>query len=164
MKKINALVVDDSMEFTNDVKEYFQNNVKITIKQVLEDGNDVIPYLTNHLEEIDMILMDIVIPGKDGIYLLEELEKLNIKKNVIVLSSYGKDYTLRMIQKFNVDYFMLKPCSLNSLEARMKEIVAAENTELYADKKVSQEIQVKVSNLLHDLGVPSQIKGFQYLR
>lgn len=164
MKKINALVVDDSMEFIDDVKKYFQNNVKINILNVISDGNEVIPYLKEHLNDIDVILMDIIIPGKDGIALLEEMDKLQINKHIIVLSSYGKDYTLRMIHKFHVDYVMLKPCNLESLESRMKEVYAEENTELYVDKKVNQEIQVKVSNLLHDLGVPSQIKGFQYLR
>lgn len=164
MKKINALVVDDSMEFTNDVKKYFQNNLKINIQNIISDGNEVIPYVKEHLNEIDVILMDIILPGKDGIALLEEFEKLNLNKHIIVLSSYGKDYTLRMIQKFNVDYFMLKPCSLESLESRIKEVFHDENTELYVDRRVNQEILVKVSNLLHDLGVPSQIKGFQYLR
>jgi len=162
--KINALVVDDSKEFTSSVKEYFKGNAQISILDVLEDGNLVLEYIQKHLNDIDLILMDLIMPGKDGLQILEELQELKIKKKIIVLSSYRKDYTIRMTNRFDVDYYMLKPCSLESLESRMKEIMIDEKNELYADKKVSHEIQLRVSSLLHDLGVPSQIKGFQYLR
>lgn len=162
--KINALVVDDSMEFTNDVVEYFQNNKIINIVKVISDGNDVMPYLQEHKDDVDIILMDIIMPGKDGIQILAEMEEEKIQKHVIVLSSYRKDYTIRMTSKYAVDYFMIKPCSLEALEARIQEVLVEEKNELYLEKVASLEVQQKVSNLLHDLGVPSQIRGFQYLR
>lgn len=162
--KINALVVDDNKEFTDSVVEYFQGNAKINIMEVLHDGNLVMDYVKNHLDSIDIILMDIILPGQDGLSLLEKFNEEKIKKHVIILSSYRKDYTIRMTSKFDVDYYMLKPCSLNSLESRIKEVMVSEKAEMFVDKKVNNVIQVKVSDLLHDLGVPSQIKGFQYLR
>jgi len=162
--KINALVVDDSMEFTSSVLKYFKNNATINIEKIVNDGQEAIDYLKENENSIDVVLMDIIIPGKDGIAVLEELEKLNIKKHVIIVSSYRKEYTIRMTNKYNIDYYMLKPCSLESLEGRINDVMVEEKKELYVDKKVNHEIQIKVSKLLHDLGVPSQIKGFQYLR
>ena len=67
MKKINALVVDDSKEFTNGVEEYFRNNIQIQVAKVISDGNEVIRYLQNYGEQIDIVLMDLILPGKDGI-------------------------------------------------------------------------------------------------
>ena len=55
-------------------------------------------------------------------------------------------------------------CYINLLEARIKEVVVEEKNELYADKRINKEIQLRVTELLHTLGVPSQIKGYQYLR
>ncbi len=162
--KINALVVDDSTEFTSSVVEYFKNNAVINILDVISDGANVVPYIESHQDNIDIILMDLIMPGKDGLAILEELEKLKIKKHVIVLSSYRKDYTIRMTSRFEVDYYMLKPCDLTSLESRIKEVMIENKNELYVDKKVSHEIQMRVTDLLHTLGVPSQIKGYQYLR
>ena len=115
--KINALVVDDSTEFTSSVVEYFKNNAVINILDVISDGANVVPYIESHQDNIDIILMDLIMPGKDGLAILEELEKLKIKKHVIVLSSYRKDYTIRMTSRFEVDYYMLKPCDLTSLES-----------------------------------------------
>ncbi len=162
--KINALVVDDSKDFTDNVVKYFQGNDHIQILDVLHDGSLVVDYVKEHLNSIDIILMDIILPGQDGIAILEKLSKEAIHKHTIILSSYRKDYTIRMTNQYDVDYFMLKPCSLDSLEARIKEVFEEEKVDIYCDKVINNEIQIKVSDLLHDLGVPSQIKGFQYLR
>jgi len=164
MKPIKALVVDDSKEFTNEVTMYFENNKEIQIVDILSDGNEVVPYLKAHQENIDVIVMDLIMPGKDGIQILKELEEEKISKHLVVLSSYRKEYTIRMTNKFQVDYFMLKPCDLHALSSRIQEICSEELTPVYVNKVVNRDVQVKISNLLHDLGVPSQIKGFQYLR
>lgn len=162
--KINALVVDDSMEFISSVEQYFSSNAVIKIENVIKDGIEAVEYIKAHQDNIDVIIMDLVMPGKDGLAILEDLENLKIKKHIIVLSSYQKDYAIRMTNRYNVDYFMLKPCDMNSLEARIKGVMLENKNELYVDKKVSPEVQLKVTELLHNLGVPSQIKGYQYLR
>ena len=161
---INALVVDDSMEFTSSVKEYFKNNAVIKIVDVLNDGEKAVDYIKKHQDSIDVILMDLIMPGKDGLQILEELEELKIKKHLIILSSYRKDYTIRMTSRYNVDYYMLKPVNLSSLENRIKEVMDENKVELYTEKQVNPKIQLQVTELLHNLGVPSQIKGYQYLR
>lgn len=164
MKKINALVVDDSKEFTDEVKKYFKDDTEINILNVIFDGQEVLPYIEKHVNDIDVILMDLILPGKDGLAILSALKDLKINKHVIVLSSYGKEYTVKMINKYNVDYFMLKPCELCSLKERIKEVVVDVANELYENKKANRALQLKVSELLHNLGIPSQIKGYQYLR
>ena len=161
---INALVVDDSKEFTSSVKEYFKNNAVIKIVDVLNDGEKAVDYIKKHQDSIDVILMDLIIPGKDGLQILEELEEAKIKKHMIILSSYRKDYTIRMTNRYNVDYYMLKPVNLSSLESRIKEVMDENKVELYTEKQVNPKIQLQVTELLHNLGVPSQIKGYQYLR
>ena len=55
--KINALVVDDSMEFTSSVKEYFKNNAVIKIVDVVTDGEKAVDYIKEHQDNIDVILM-----------------------------------------------------------------------------------------------------------
>ncbi len=163
MKTINALVVDDSMEFTSSVTKYFENNTKINIFACLNDGREVTAFLKNHKKEIDIILMDLIMPGKDGIAILEELQKESIQKRIIILSSYKKEYAIEKTQKFNVDYYMLKPCDLKSLESRILDLFQETRKSFYK-KEVSHDIQVKITELLHNLGVPSQIRGYQYLR
>ena len=161
--KINALVVDDSMEFTSSVEKYFKNNADIQIANVLHDGNEVVSYVKEHQNEIDVILMDLLLPGKDGLAILEEFKNIGIVKHIIILSSYRKEYAMKLLDKFDVDFFMLKPCDLTSLEKRILEIVQVKDKE-NSSSKVRLSVEMRITELLHTLGVPSQIKGYQYLR
>ena len=161
--KINALVVDDSMEFTSSVEKYFKDNVSIDIVNVISDGSEVINYLQNGNENIDIILLDLILPGKDGLEILEDLKEQKINKPVIVLSSYQKDYAVRMTKDCRVDYFMIKPVNLPTLERRIKSIVSAEKSPV-KELNVTEENELEVTELLHYLGVPSQLKGYAYLR
>lgn len=161
--KINALVVDDSMEFTSSVEKYFKDNVSIDIVNVISDGSEVINYLQNGNESIDIILLDLILPGKDGLEILEDLKEQKINKPVIVLSSYQKDYAVRMTKDYRVDYFMIKPVNLPTLEKRIKSIASAEKSPV-KELNVTEENELEVTELLHYLGVPSQLKGYAYLR
>ena len=161
--KINALVVDDSMEFTSSVEKYFKDNVSIDIVNVISDGSEVINYLQNSNESIDIILLDLILPGKDGLEILEDLKERKINKPVIVLSSYQKDYAVRMTKDYRVDYFMIKPVSLPTLEKRIKSIASAEKSPV-KELVITEENELEVTELLHYLGVPSQLKGYAYLR
>ncbi len=162
--KINALVVDDSMEFTSSVEKYFKDNVSIDIVNVISDGSEVINYLQNSNESIDIILLDLILPGKDGLEILEELKELKINKPVVILSSYQKDYAVRMTKDYRVDYFMIKPVNLPTLEKRIKVIVSNETASCAKETKLTEENELEVTELLHYLGVPSQLKGYAYLR
>ena len=158
MKKFKALVVDDNKEFTNSVLEHFKNNDVLEVTKVIHNGTEVINYLKNN--EIDIIFLDFLMPGMDGVAILEAIKKENIKKKVIILSSFLEEYALKIIKKYHVDYYMLKPISLNSLEQRAIDLLSSSNTQ----NEISDEIEIKTSDLLHNLGIPSQIKGYQYLR
>lgn len=162
MKKIKALVVDDNQEFTSNVLKYFKDNEVLEVTKAIHNGSEVIPYLQMH-EEIDVLLLDFLMPGMDGVAILQEMNRLHIQKKVIVLTSFLEEYAMRMIQKYHVDYYMLKPLSLESLEQRILEIMDS-SSKFIKPKEVSQDLEIKTSELLHNLGVPSQIKGYQYLR
>ncbi len=161
MKKIKALVVDDNKEFTNNVLEYFKDSEVLEVAKVINKGNEVIDYLKNN--EVDIMFLDFIMPEMDGIAILEEMAKEKISKKVIILTSFLEEYTMDMIKKYHVDYYMIKPINLGSLEKRALEIMERENT-LKEASEVNNEIEIKTSELLHNLGVPSQIKGYQYLR
>ena len=68
-----------------------------------------------------------------------------------------------MASKYDIDYYMLKPFSLESLEKRICEVVNGDSIEV-KDNTENNKIQMAISKLLHSLGVPSHIKGYQYIR
>lgn len=162
--QIKVFVVDNSNEFTKKFKEYFENNNSIEVVNIKNDGESGLQYIIQNESSIDVIIMDLILPEKDGIEILKELQRRGIQKHIIIVSSCNKDLAMSLLAPFKIDYFMLKPCNLYDLEHRIIDNVIHPTQELYATKPISHQTQVKVSNVLHDLGVPSQIKGYAYLR
>ncbi len=103
-------------------------------------------------------------PEIDGINILEEMEKNNIKKKIIILTSYKKEATIKMVNQFDVDYFMIKPVNLENLEKRILSIVDPSEAEDNLIEERDNKIELTISKLLHSLGIPSHIRGYQYVR
>ncbi len=159
--KINVLLIDDTESVISKVKQYFSSHAVINIKETMNNGKDGLDYIVKHHNEIDIILMDIIMPEVDGISILEEMQKRNIKKNVIILTSYGKEPAMKLVNPYQIDYLMLKPIHMPTLEKRILGIInEAEEEEDSKDNKV----ELDISRMLHALGIPSHIRGYQYIR
>ena len=102
-------------------------------------------------------------PNKDGIYVLEEMKKRGIKEKVIVLTSYNASNVIKEVSSYGVSYFMLKPFDNIELEKRVLDLFKKEEETKTVDFYHSN-IQVSITKMLHELGIPSHIKGYQYLR
>ncbi len=159
-KTVRVVVIDDNEVVLSSVKEYFLNDDSINVK-TFSDGKDGLSYLLSYPNDYDLIVLDILLPNIDGIKILEELKENNIKKKIIVLSSFKDDWSIKKIQTLNVDYYMLKPISEEILADRIMDLV----DERLERKVISNNsVEVKVSELLHNLGIPSHIRGYKYIR
>ena len=164
MQNINVLMIDDNENLVRKVEDHFNGNAVISIKHKASNGVEALDIIKNKQSEYDLIIMDLLIPEKDGLEILENMKEAGIEKHVIVLTSYKKDYTVKMTNQYGIDYYMMKPCSMTSLEKRIMEI---SNEELVVEEITNNgkvQIQMAISKLLHSLGVPSHIKGYQYIR
>ncbi len=159
-KKVNVLVVDDNTSVTDTIKKYFSSHSSINVVQTCSNGKEALDFILHFPDKYDLVLMDILIPEVDGLEILDKMKENNISKRIIVVSSYKKEYIIKKLNSYNINYFMLKPFSLESLEKRILEI----SEEAANNKEVSDNVTLTVSNLLHLLGMPSHIKGYQYIR
>lgn len=158
---INILVVDDNPSVVSSIKKYFSSHAVINVVKTIDNGKGALEHITSKECIYDLIVMDIIMPEVDGIEILDAMQKENINSHVIVLTSYKKDYTVKLTSNYGVSYYMLKPFSLSSLENRILEIC---NEETVVAEESGNIIQLAISKLLHSLGVPSHIKGYQYIR
>lgn len=162
MDKIKVLMIDDNISLTEMVKEYFKNHKKIEVSLCSYDGEAGLDMILNRENEYDLILLDLIMPKKDGIYVLDELKKNNINKNIIVATSYNTPEMIRKVSEYGVKYYILKPFELTDLENRILEVFminTPNSINLYYNN-----LQISITKMLHELGMPAHIKGYQYVR
>ena len=162
MEKIKVLMIDDNVALTEMVEEYFKNNSKIEFVKCCYDGDSGIKAIQKLDGKYDIILLDLIMPKKDGMAVLEELKEKNIHKNIIVESSYNSPEVIRNVSEYGVNYYILKPFELPDLERRILDVFKM------LDKKsinlVHNNLEISITRMLHELGMPAHIKGYQYIR
>ncbi len=163
MKKISVLMVDDNVNLVEMVKEYFSSHQFIDVDFWAYDGLEGIELIEKEKNNYDVIILDLIMPQKDGLYVLEEMKKRRIDKKIIVATSYNAPDVIREVSDFGVNYFILKPFELADLEKRIIECknknMVSKNIDFYHNN-----LQISISKILHELGIPSHIKGYQYIR
>lgn len=165
MEKTKVVLIDDNVELVKMINEYFSSNhAGIEVVYTAKDGEEGFNIIKDKQDEYDLIILDLVMPKLDGTGVLEKMSKEGIDKKIIVLTSYNSPEMIRKVSEYGVSFYLLKPFDLPELEKRILEVTDKENE---ANKSVNlyrHNLQVSITNILHELGVPSHIKGYQYIR
>ena len=156
---INVFMVDSNESTIKEVKQYFSNHSSICIKNTCKDGLEAINELKTN--KYDVLLLNPIISKIDGIELLKIMSNNNINTKVIIYSDYYNQNIVSSLYKFDISFYLLKDINKDILEQRIIDATKLNYMELeFDDNKISK----KTSKLLHDLGMPSHIKGYQYIR
>lgn len=161
---IRVLVVDNNKNVTAKIEEQFSSHASIKVVKTLENGSIALDYILKSKNEFDILVMDLILPEVDGLTILEKMKEQNIKKKIIILTSCKKEYTINMTNMYGVSYYMLKPFSMLALETRILEIGNSANLKINKLNEQEELVHVAISKLLHQLGIPSHIKGYTYIR
>ena len=180
-EKITVLVADDNKDFTMTLSSYLEKEEQIEIVGIAKDGNEAYE-MTVKLQP-DILLLDIIMPHLDGLGVLEKLGETELAKRplAIILSAVGQDKITQKAISLGAQYYIVKPFDINVLIKRMKELknyqpsqlrggiitreIKAQYIDIAPEKKKDQDsLEALVTNLIHEVGVPAHIKGYQYLR
>lgn len=162
MSKIRILMIDDNVNLIEMVREYFKDHNKIELTIESHDGEDGLNKILNSAGNYDVVLLDLIMPFKDGLYVLEELKKRGIEKNIIVETSYNEPKIIRKVSEYGVNYYVLKPFNLSDLEDKILSVFDTQESKTI--NLYHSNLQISITKMLHELGMPSHIKGYQYIR
>lgn len=177
--KIKVLIADDNKEFANILKDYLQTKDDFKVVGTANDGMEALNFIKNTF--LDLVILDLIMPRLDGIGVLEELNAmdLKVKPKIVILSAVGNDKFTQNALALGASYFMVKPFDIEMFAKRIKELFSEgstgnndirENiTEIKGTYKKEYEyknadIEVEISEILHELGIPVHIKGYIYLK
>lgn len=163
MNHIRILMIDDNTNLVEMVKEYFKNHENISVDLFAYDGEEGIKIIDQKRDSYDVIILDLIMPKRDGMYVLEEMQKRGIQKPVLVATSYNASEVNRKVSGLGASYMILKPFELADLEKRLIDITKRETGDKGLDF-YHTNLQVSITKILHELGIPSHIKGYQYIR
>ena len=162
--KIKVLVVDDNEGLVNLVCKYFSSSDNIEVIGTCKNGEEAIKVLNNPDIKFDLMLLDLVMPNKDGVAVLEYMKFHSIKKKVIVMTSYSEEQTIRDISEYGVRYYCLKPFNFDDLRDKIVQTFEIKKKNESILELDNRDIQIQVTKLLLALGIPSNIKGYQFIR
>ena len=159
--KIRVFMVYDNKNIINEVKQYFSSHVSIEVVGVSYDGEDALEKISSNYKNIDLVIMDLIIPKMDGLKVLEELKKKNIIIKSIITTSMNSVEVINKCMEIGVNYYLLKPYMVEALEGHITSIMSNKYSKLTIRDK---DLKMAITSLLHSLGIPSHIKGYNYIR
>lgn len=172
---IKVMFADDNRELLRLLEDYISKQSDMEVVAVAQNGSEAITKLES--SRPDVLVLDIIMPHQDGLAVLEEINRLNLSPmpKIIMLTAFGQEETTKRAVELGVSYFMLKPFDIEVLANRIRE-VAGYKTELPARPAVASQreekpqlarnhtLDAKITNIIHEIGVPAHIKGYLYLR
>lgn len=166
-EKIKLLMTHDSNEVTKETQNAFEKH-EISTTFCNKDGEDLVEKILNI--QPDVVFMDLFMTRIDAIGVMRTIKQKDISKTpmFIVYSSFDSPVLEREVMSSGATYFVLKPFNVDELAQNIKRLIKHNSLSQkgYAKRAGfdSFSIEVKVTEILHQIGVPAHIKGYHYLR
>ena len=170
---IHIAIVDDNKELTGILKDCINQEQDMKVVGVFYNGNDAL--LEMKSLNPDIIILDLVMPQKDGITVLEELGSFPQRPKVIVSTAFGHEETTRQAMELGANYYILKPFEIPVLLKRIRELTGNSSfskptpfilptSTTISQPRISTTLDQVITAILVDFGIPAHIKGYLYLR
>ncbi len=161
--RVKILIADGNEEFCEHLKKTLEQSYGYEVVGIAADGEAASALLRE--TNPDVMILDLLLTKIDGMSLLKQAHDMEKQPLSLVLTGFMTEYVASMAAALSVQYFMNKPCSHESIAERVHEIMSIE-TQLRAvnPRKAEVNVEAMVTSIIHEIGVPAHIKGYQYLR
>ena len=184
MENVNVVIVDDNPMILNTLDEVISSEAGLSVIGRADNGKDAIDMIKD--TQPDVVLLDLVMPQMDGITVVENIKKkTSMFKNpaFIILSAVGGEQMTEEAFQAGANYFLMKPFDKDILVNKIRRIgkrpvrpvpgkvleaplkaATPEEAAMNREEYMKEHLETDITKMLHELGIPAHIKGYQYLR
>lgn len=175
MEKLNVAIADDNERMLQVLGDIVRSDEEFHVVGTAKDGEEAYEMIKN--KEPDVVLLDIVMPKLDGLTVMDKIKNdKNMKKYpaFIMISAIGQEKITEDAFDLGADYYIMKPFDSDVVINRIKHVRETANRKTTELRKVNpyekkenieeRDLESDVTNIIHEIGVPAHIKGYQYLR
>lgn len=175
MSKLGVIIVDDNQRVVSLLTEILKADEEIELLGHALDGMEALELMKE--TEPDVVLLDLIMPKLDGLGVLERVRKgIGLKKvpAFIVVTAVGQEMVTETAFELGAMYYILKPFDREVILSRVQrfkqgaraKLVETSRANVYESviSKSEYDLETDVTNIIHEIGVPAHIKGYQYLR
>lgn len=175
MEKLKVAIADDNERMRQVLVDIVRRDESLEVVGTAKDGEEAFEVIRK--TEPDVVLLDIIMPKLDGLTVMEKIKgDSNIKKypTFLMLSAIGQEGIIEDAFERGASYYIMKPFDHDVVLNRIKQIrsdgerkqtdVRRINAFEKEEKAEERNLENDVTNIIHEIGVPAHIKGYQYLR
>lgn len=155
MERLKLLIAEGTEAFRIALMDALRGAYRL---RACEEGQQTLAVMREF--KPDVMILDLMLPGLDGITLLQRAAEAGLRPMVLATTSYQNPYILESLQKLGVGYVMIKPCDLRATIARLADL----SQQIHAPVVAQPDPEVQISNLLLALGFQTRHHGYSYLR
>lgn len=165
-ESIKVAIADDNREFAGIMEEFLHTQADIELVGVAYNGEEILTIIEE--KSPDVVILDIIMPHLDGIGVLEQLNvKGGRRPKIIMLTAFGQEEITQRVVALGADYYVLKPFNMDVLVSRVRQLASTSapvQRPILAQTTPVRPVDVEVTNIIREIGIPAHIKGYQYLR
>jgi len=161
MDKKKVLVADTNEDFRRLLVETIDAESDLTVVGDTGNGEEAVRLCLKRTP--DVVVMDMILSAMDGVEVLSALNKMESRPKVLVLSSFASGSAADLAAANGAEYFMMKPCKTSSVVERVRQMTTSSRISASGERG-NQSLESTVTAIIHEIGVPAHIKGYQYLR
>ncbi|HHX62048.1 MAG TPA: sporulation transcription factor Spo0A [Epulopiscium sp.] len=178
--KIRVVITDDNKDFCEILSEYLGKQSDMEVIGTAHNGLEACGLIQT--TQPDVVILDVIMPHLDGIGVLEKMNNIEFEKRpiFIMLSAVGQDKITERALTLGAEYYIIKPFDMETLIMRIRQLkstnqvikngqaftgqhkIAIQEQPTYQLSALS--LEKEVTNVIHEIGIPAHIKGYQYLR
>lgn len=174
MEKLNIAIADDNERMVQLLDQIVSSDEELQVVGKAGNGEDLIEIIRE--KKPDVVLLDIIMPKLDGLTVMDRVNQdSNLRKPAfIVISAVSQEKMTEDAFELGADYYILKPFDNETVVNRIKRVRTRQLRNASKTKKISayesqkvymeHNLETDVTNIIHEVGVPAHIKGYQYLR